>query len=778
MKKALLSVAILASMAIGGISTAVAQQYDTIAYGALPDYLKGKTGEVTVVINQYEPLGYDIKSDFDGKVNLIFAEGLDFISGPNDNDWLQSITIPKSAKTVSGFQHCTALKEVNFDRKYISRFWHSKKDSKGNDSIVYYGGISELPEDATYENTLYIGRGAFIGCPLQKSPYKAEGEISGHKFFNFDNNTKEIVVPGHLAYYISNARYFKDLENLESLTFEADKDSTILGADVNHDDPLRWMLPVVVNCPNLKNISLPENTLYLGGFNNLPKLESIQLPRGLKKFFGIVNCPSLKNLNLPESLINYDYYDRNEIMPLLYGNTALDSVNIPKNLEIGKLNYLVHFCDDNGNISIEGTFSNCKSLKSIEIPEGVTYIGDNTFFNCESLTSIKLPSTLRRIGDHAFAHCKSLESITLPPSLEYIDSYAFEGCEKLYQFNCDKSIYLKDNWFWGCKTLKKNSDPRNVDMDELGCLDSLKDASDPNNVVINGRQYFYWDSDVVINAEGHVPDFRGFTSLKSAIITHNNVKIGVHAFDNCIYLESLIAPLNVICEKDEYECPFYRCVSLKKISNIELCRDWNYYFNEYEFIHDYLIDFQILFGKIELHGYLSVDTDDEIYVPGHEPSRIQNKKAKFYVKEKFIDQYNQKMKEVNDSIIKIEKDKTPDKKSALYEYEFLSIEKHNKEIADKWTNGDIVTIPEGVVYVPCSLFEGNASIKKVILPKSLKVISEKAFANCTNLVEVKGTATLVALYDSAFEGCKKLCKIKIPKNTVLGIDVFGDCKIK
>lgn len=770
MKKALLSVAILASMAIGGISTATAQQYDTIAYGALPNYLKGKSGEVTVVIKYVDIFDdYECKTDFGGKVNLIYGEGIRNISGPNDNDWLQSVTIPKSAKSVWGFRNCTSLKDVNFDRKYISRF-HSTalyEDENGNVYEVYYGGISELPQDANYENTLYIDMKAFLGCPLQKSVYKSEGEISGHKFFNFDNNTKEIVVPGYLAFYISNSDYFSNLENLESLTFEADKDSdsTLIGVKYRGDCPeeLIYTRPfwIIDNCPNLKRISLPENTIALGGFRNLPNLESLNIPSGVKYFGGIVDCPSLKTLNLPEGLINYheDYSGKCKMMPLLYGNTALESVNIPKNLEIGILNDLDYSCDDNRNISIEETFSNCKSLKSIEIPEGVTYIGDYTFFNCESLTSIKLPSTLRTIGNYAFAHCKSLETIELPENLARIGDFAFEGCEKLTNINIPKSVsngFVGKGAFWACSSLKQNLEP--------------------NKIIVDSREFEYWDKDVIINFTDEIPGnyFEDFTSLKSAIITHNNVKIGVHAFDNCIYLESLIAPLNVICEKDEYVCPFYNCFSLKKISNIELCRDIDYYFNEYEFIHDYLIDFQILFGKIKLQVYLGVDTYDDIYVPEHEPSRIQNKKAKFYVKEKFIDQYNQKMKEVNDSIIKMEKDKTPDKKSALYEYEFLSIEKHNKEIADQWTNGETVTIPEGVVYVPCSLFEGNTSIKKVILPKSLKVISERAFANCTNLTMVKGTENLVAIYDSAFEGCAKLSKIKIPKNTVLGEGVFKD----
>ena len=52
--------------------------------------------------------------------------------------------------------------------------------------------------------------------------------------------------------------------------------------------------------------------------------------------------------------------------------------------------------------TISGVFAYLYDLKSIVIPEGVTYIGERTFQCCHSLSSLTLPSTLDSIGCDAF----------------------------------------------------------------------------------------------------------------------------------------------------------------------------------------------------------------------------------------------------------------------------------------------------------------------------------------------------------------------------------------
>ena len=90
----------------------------------------------------------------------------------------------------------------------------------------------------------------------------------------------------------------------------------------------------------------------------------------------------------------------------------------------------------------KGAFSNCSSLTSIDIPSGVTSIGDSVFIYCSSLTSIDIPSGLTSIGSSAFSNCSSLTSIDIPSCVTSIGYYAFSGCSRL------TGVYITDIASW------------------------------------------------------------------------------------------------------------------------------------------------------------------------------------------------------------------------------------------------------------------------------------------------------------------------------------------
>ena len=48
----------------------------------------------------------------------------------------------------------------------------------------------------------------------------------------------------------------------------------------------------------------------------------------------------------------------------------------------------------------------------------------------------------------------------------------------------------------------------------------------------------------------------------------------------------------------------------------------------------------------------------------------------------------------------------------------------------------VMTIPEGVTHISAGAFGGNQSVKKIVLPESLREIGDYAFFGCTNLKEV------------------------------------------
>lgn len=71
------------------------------------------------------------------------------------------------------------------------------------------------------------------------------------------------------------------------------------------------------------------------------------------------------------------------------------------------------------------TFQNMSGLKSIIIPNSVTYIGKKAFKK-SAITKITLPKNLIYIGIAAFENCEELTEIVIPETVEFIGEDAFK----------------------------------------------------------------------------------------------------------------------------------------------------------------------------------------------------------------------------------------------------------------------------------------------------------------------------------------------------------------
>jgi hypothetical protein len=128
-------------------------------------------------------------------------------------------------------------------------------------------------------------------------------------------------------------------------------------------------------------------------------------------------------------------------------------------------------CETLVNISIpnsvtgsigESTFSQCTSLTSATIGNGVTSIGNTAFSACENLVSVTIGNSVTSIGDLAFTFT-GLTSVTIPNSVTNIGMEAFEGCASLASVTIGNSVTrIRGSAFAYCTSLASITIPTSV----------------------------------------------------------------------------------------------------------------------------------------------------------------------------------------------------------------------------------------------------------------------------------------------------------------------------
>lgn len=164
-------------------------------------------------------------------------------------------------------------------------------------------------------------------------------------------------------------------------------------------------------CGGLKSIDLPEGLEVIGNQSfEKSGLERLVLPSSVKKVgvCAFSECLRLKSVVLNdrlETLGAKDVANGREIEGYAFAKSGLESVTLPPALrEIP-----------------EGTFSGCKSLKKVELPERLKLIGICAFQE-SGLESAEFPASLKKIEQAAFAECESLRTVKFSEGLEVLGS--------------------------------------------------------------------------------------------------------------------------------------------------------------------------------------------------------------------------------------------------------------------------------------------------------------------------------------------------------------------
>lgn len=126
-------------------------------------------------------------------------------------------------------------------------------------------------------------------------------------------------------------------------------------------------------------------------------------------------------------------------------------------------------------------FADAKSLSYMELPSTVTEIGVGAFFGCLSLSEINLPFSITAIASEVFAS-SGLLTINIPQGITSIGQYAFNDCSSLARVTFDEGSSLEsiDQYaFSRCTGLNYVKIPDNVSLgvrsfDRTLSLDTIK----------------------------------------------------------------------------------------------------------------------------------------------------------------------------------------------------------------------------------------------------------------------------------------------------------------
>ena len=185
------------------------------------------------------------------------------------------------------------------------------------------------------------------------------------------------------------------------------------------------------------------------------------------------------------------------------------------------------------SIDFSATFKNCTHLREINLPDGITSIGNNAFQGCTNLALTVLPNGITSIGGFAFQGCTNLTLTVLPDGITSIGNYAFSSCTNLALTVLPNGITnIGSSAFRDCTNL---------------ALTAL-----PDGITSIGNNAFQGCTNLALTA---LPDgitsignsaFQGCTNLALTALPDGITNIGSSAFQNCtsLYIIDLTAFTN------------------------------------------------------------------------------------------------------------------------------------------------------------------------------------------------------------------------------------------
>lgn len=493
-------------------------------------------------------------------------------------------------------------------------------------------------------------------------------------------------------------------------------------------------------CISLEKIRLPEtmNEIGVGAFWSCEKLNNVVYPKGITSVANHVfcGCKSLNHWKCLDKLISVGEF--------AFWGCAFKDFNLISTTSIGMNafygNKQLEKVTIKGAITnlSESVFEDCSSLKEVLLPESLESIGECAFKNCTSLVNVVIPSKVDVIKKDAFSGCKALETIKLPETMKELGASVFWDCAKLNNVVFPKGITSVPKYmFCGCSSLSS--------MKFNGRLDAV-------------YEYAFWGCNFgnfnlgTAKSIGHSA-FSECKKLSKIVMDHTTItNLSYSAFENCTSLKEVYLPESL--ETIEMGA-FKNCTSLSNISLPSKVKE----IRKNAFEGCSLLKTLELPEGLHASGNYSLPNSIKVEKKGSlnnkavegEILSISNRMGKFIMPGEFKNRsFTKKTIIIPDGVVEI-----------------------NGSAFEGIKNVDVVIIPDSVTTIHKNAFK-NSSVTEIKLPSKLVKISESAFEGCVNLKNVTIPDSVIEIESRAFIGCRNL-NVAIPSSVkTIGKEAFRD----